>query len=440
MDISLLYQLFLISDGIATDSRKSVEGKMFFALKGVNFDGSNFIDSVIESGASCVVTCNPNWQGQTKIVYVEDVLTTLQHLANYHRKELDIPVLAITGSNGKTTTKELIHFVLSQKYNVHSTSGNFNNLIGLPLTILQANLSHEIMVLEMGSNALGEIAQLCTIAEPDFGLITNIGPAHLEGFGNVAGVLREKTELYRSVISHGGLIFVPGQSKQLLESTVSYSNRQIFDISSEPMDAEKAYHLQIDTTLPHLTGQVADGELAFPFQSVLFGEHNAQNCAAASAIGRHFKVNGQQIAQGLNNYTPNNNRSQIIKSGRTTIILDAYNANPISMEKALDMLDNWPEVEKVAILGDMKELGEHARSAHDSIVSRVKNAGYKSVFFVGSEFGLSTDQVFLSVEALGEYLVGKQDELDNTVILIKGSRSMGLEKILPYLSIDMEQI
>ena len=440
MDVSLLYQLFLKAKGVSTDSRLPVKNTIFFALQGPNFDGSQFIDQVLEAGANFVITSNVTWKGQKKIAIVDDVLIALQELANYHRKSLDIPVLAITGSNGKTTTKELVSRVLGEKFTVHTTRGNFNNLLGLPLTILRARPSDELMVLEMGSNGFGEIEKLCAIADPDFGLITNIGAAHLAGFEDLSGVLQEKTALYRHVVKKDGLLFIPNASGELLLAANSIRKKVCYKVGVEAVNYGETIQIKFDQVVPSISGAFSSSNELITFQSHLIGDHNAENCAAAIAIGLTFNVPPARIARALAKYLPSNNRSQIIKSGKLTVILDAYNANPVSMAKALDTLDVWPSEHKMVILGDMKELGGVSDDAHTKMVERVMSQSYEHAFFVGSEFKKCTEHAFDCVDALGERLLQTSFEFNEGVVLVKGSRSIGLEKILPALTIHLEQV
>lgn len=433
MDTSKLYRYFLDSTGIATDSRKETEGKLFFALKGPNFNAHKYIEQVKAAGAHAIVIDEAEFDIYDNTILVEDVLTALQNLARHHRQELGVPVYAITGSNGKTTTKELVYRVLSQKYNVLSTKGNFNNLLGLPLTILEGTEEHEVFLLEMGSNALGEIARLCEIAQPDFGIITNIGASHLEGFGDLDGVLEEKTALYRAVSKNNGLIFVPQFSEKLRLASESNERRQLFDIGFQIGSNADCFGVEIETTVPAVKGIFHVNGIQQPFESALAGIHNAQNCAAAIVVGVTEAIAPSKIAEAIATYVPQNNRSQQIQREDYLILLDAYNANPVSMSRAMDVLKNWPVKRKFAILGDMKELGSHSSTAHDDLVRQVKNAAFENYFLVGPELRKIDEGAFTDVEALSLFLADAKLDLHDAVILIKGSRSMYLERLLDIL-------
>jgi UDP-N-acetylmuramoyl-tripeptide--D-alanyl-D-alanine ligase len=429
MTIAQLYDIYLRSNGVATDSRKAVEGKIFFALKGPNFNGHQFVDRVLAEGALLAIVDEDDAVVDNRTILVRDTLLTLQNLARHHRICLDIPVYAITGSNGKTTTRELLDRVLSEKYSVHTTKGNFNNLLGLPLTILEANSSHELLLLEMGSNAFGEIARLCEIALPDYGIITNIGAAHLEGFVNHEGVLNEKTSLYRAVQQRGGYIFVPRFSEELMLASDSYEHRIEYDIGHS-FSEERSYCIEIESVVPRIEGVFVGQAEKQSFSSSLAGHHNAQNCAAAIAIGLFEKIEAKKIAKALASYTPENNRSQQITREDYLIILDAYNANPVSMNKALDLLQSWPASKRIAILGDMKELGGFTDSAHQEIVQRLQSSNLDAYFLVGSEMKKATQSAYPDADSLMTHIKTAQVNFKDSVILIKGSRSMGLERLL----------
>ncbi len=438
MDCTDLYDLYLESDGVVTDSRKDVTNRLFFALKGPKFDGHKYVRDVLQSGATYAVVDDPLMATEQGVICVPDALTALQDLARYHRIKLDIPVLAITGSNGKTTTKELVTSVFAQQYAVHSTKGNFNNLLGLPLTILEADQQHDIMVLEMGSNAFGEITRLCEIALPDFGIITNIGAAHLEAFENLEGVLNEKSSLYHAVASRNGTVFVPGSSEILLQAAQVSQSRFIYRRGEHAAETENDVTVEIKSIVPNIKGDFAQNGSSYAFESTLAGDHNAQNCIAAIAIGIQFNISPESIVQGLKSFVPKNNRSQVIERDNFTILLDAYNANPVSMNKALDVLDNWRSAKKAAVLGDMKELGKYSKQAHEELLTRVKKMDLDHLFLVGEEMQKCNKKAYSNVAELGQDILDHPIDLSGMVILVKGSRSIGLEQFLKYIDLPSQ--
>lgn len=435
MNVDELYQIFLKSGGVETDSRLDLKNKIFFAFKGLHFDGNTFAAAAIEQGAVLAIVDNPAMATNEKIVAVDDVLTTLQDLARQHRLALGIQVIAITGSNGKTTTKELAHRVLSKKYHVNTTQGNFNNLLGLPLTILKADTSHDMMLLEMGSNAHGEIEQLCQIAMPDAGLITNIGNAHLEGFGGLDGVHAEKTALFEAVKRREGTIFVNAEDPYLNGEGATYTRSVNYSLGA-PRRSLNECTVAVQQHIPFVILEIPDEDEGVVCQTQMMGMHNAMNCAAAAAIGFHFKISANEIGKALAAYTPADNRSQLMTQGTTDIYLDAYNANPDSMKQALSVLADWPKPHKIALLGDMKEVGDSSFEAHRTLVDQVSRMDLQAYYFVGSEMSAVTDKAFNDVAALGEHL--KRIDLTDTVVLIKGSRSIGMERILKYLPVDFQ--
>jgi UDP-N-acetylmuramoyl-tripeptide--D-alanyl-D-alanine ligase len=421
-----LHRYFLQSSGVCTDTRKISEKSLFVALKGDNFDGNTFVKQAIESGASFAITSVSEYANQQNIFYVNDTLHALQALANYHRKQFNIPLIGITGSNGKTTTKELFYAVLSQRYHTLATKGNLNNHIGVPLTLLQLNRTHELAIIEMGANHQGEIAMLSKIAEPTIGLITNIGKAHLEGFGGIEGVIKGKTELYRFLESNQGLIIYNADNEILKEQvrnhqTLTYGFHVQADCKGEIL--EDTPYLKLAYTFQHEAVQYV--------QSHLIGKYNAENILSAICIGKHLKVDDDAIARGIAAYVPDNSRSQIIKAGKNTIILDAYNANPSSMKAALDNYRRMPENHKIVILGDMFELGETSAIEHQNIIAEALKGNYQSCIFIGPRFGAHQQAnalFFESTESCAAYLKGlNQQPLS---ILIKGSRGMKLETLL----------
>jgi len=429
--IENLYQLFLNHPRIFTDSRKANEGGIFLALKGENFDGNDFVERAIADGADYAIADRKDLTGKNKIIIVDDVLKTLQNLANYHRKHLKIPVLAITGTNGKTTTKELITNVLNQKYNVLSTTGNLNNHIGVPLTLLSITSEHEIAVIEMGANHPGEIDFLCSIAEPDFGLITNVGRAHLEGFGSFEGVKKTKGELFDFITRDGEGIFINNGNEHLM--------------SMAPESVTKFTYSTCDQTA-QLQGEAVNSDLLlvckvlFPkgwlyIKTNLTGAYNMENVLAACRIGLYFGVDPVLIQKGIENYFPSNNRSQVLQIGDSKIIADCYNANPSSMEASVRNFMQLDKPKKTMILGDMLELGNDAKFEHQKIADLVANSGITDVYWVGSHFQqVSTpaeSQKYLNVDDFISAI--DKRNFENRFILIKGSRGIRLEKILEFL-------
>ncbi|PIE48637.1 MAG: UDP-N-acetylmuramoyl-tripeptide--D-alanyl-D-alanine ligase [Flavobacteriales bacterium] len=425
MDIPTLYTLFKKHPHIITDTRKMVQNGLFFALKGDNFNGNTFAKEALKKGASYAVVDETADADDTKIILVEDVLSTLQQLAAYHRNQLGLPILAITGSNGKTTTKELINAVLSQKYNTVATKGNLNNHIGVPLTLLSMDTTTEFGIVEMGANHLGEIAFLSQIAQPDYGYITNFGKAHLEGFGSLEGVVKGKTELYRYLKAHGKTVFVNDAiPKQMAVS--KGINRITFG----------GQQTEIPVVLHTVSPFVSVMYKGLEMNSWLIGSYNFNNIAAAIAIGHYFKVNAKNIKTAIENYTPQNSRSQLINTSHNQLILDAYNANPTSMLAALENLAGLKVEKKIAILGDMFELGDSALEEHQRIVDVCQEVEIDKVFIIGELF----NQCLVLSEKIEKYSSFEKaievfESLKNAgaTILIKGSRGMALERVTKYL-------
>ena len=422
MEIERLHQLFLSSKGLTTDTRKIQRDQLFFALKGDNFNGNLFAAQAIsKSGSYAIVDEEEHATGKNYIL-VDDVLQTLQQLATFHRKFLNIPILAITGSNGKTTSKELINAVLRRKYETLATQGNLNNHIGVPLTLLSMKTTTEFGIVEMGANHHGEIRQLCDIAQPDYGYITNFGKAHLEGFGSVEGVIRAKSELYEYLKNNGKLMFLniddPVQHKRS-----SYASTFTFGTSKEA-------NVRISYPVSTKTAQISCDQ--HTFSSVLTGSYNSVNIAAAVCIGTYFKVPGDAIQKSIAAYTPKNNRSQLVHLGNNTLVMDAYNANPTSMRAALESFQNYPAEKKWVILGDMFELGTSAEKEHQEIASYVANMDIEKAFLVGTNFHkVSTSKTnIIKFENFGQLeLALKASPPENSFILIKGSRGMALERV-----------
>lgn len=428
MSIPELHKVFLESDGICTDTRKLKPNQLYFALKGEYFNGNKFAQQALESGALKAIIDEKDFFNSQTII-VNDVLETLQELASYHRSFLNIPIIVLTGSNGKTTTKELINSVLKQRFKTFATLGNFNNHIGVPLTLLSMNSETEIGIVEMGANHQKEIEALCKIAKPNYGLITNYGKAHLEGFGGIQGVIKGKSEMYDFLAKNNGTAFVYDQDPIQIEKSNKVSTTITF--GSQYSD----YPIRLESIAPNLTVEF-DTEF---IHSNLIGSYNFTNIAVAVAIGSYFKVPMEHIKIGITNYIPKNNRSQIIKKSTNNIILDAYNANPTSMAAALKNLQLQNTQKKVAFIGDMFELGETAQEEHQEILKLAHTLDIDQVFAIGPSFGKSSplnknQHVFLSYEAFAQAY--SHNPLKQCTILIKGSRGMKMERILELLPSD----
>ncbi len=428
MTTEQLHQLFLKHPKVSTDSRKITSDSIFFALKGDNFDGNTFASKALEEGAAfAVVDNNECHQEHQKTILVEDALTALQELAAFHRKYLGIPILALTGSNGKTTTKELIHAVLRQKYKTVATAGNLNNHIGVPLTLLEMNEKTEMGIVEMGANHAGEIAFLSSLVNPDFGYITNFGKAHLEGFGSLDGVIEAKSELYAHLRRNNKMVFVNANDSIQIEKT---TGMQTFSFG----DGTTSSDIQVEfiDANPNIRLQFSGMEIT----TNLIGTYNTVNIAAAIAMGSYFKVLKEAIKKGIEDYTPNNNRSQILHQNGNTILLDAYNANPSSMLAAIENFKQLDATKKVLFLGDMFELGKDAEEEHQTVVDLVADMHFDAVYFIGENFfktKVSAPQAIQleNFEEVNSHLENKK--FTNSSILIKGSRGMALERLLEFL-------
>lgn len=434
MEISRLHQLFVNADkAVSTDSRKIEPGCIFFALRGDNFNGNQYALTALEKGASYAVVDDLDLAEQDRCILVDDVLTTLQDLARYHRRQLHIPIIAITGSNGKTTTKELIAAVLGSQYRIHYTQGNLNNHIGVPLTLLQLDQQLEVAVIEMGANHQGEIDLLCRIAEPTHGLITNIGKAHLEGFGGIEGVKKGKSELYRYLAEKNGLAFVNNNEPFLIDLSAVVRKRIYYELSEAPDPQHKPYEVKLLQLQPFIRVAFLDDHAQLiESSSKLMGVHNFQNIKTAITLGKYFKVPGEKIKAAIESYNPNMNRSQVISWGSNSILLDAYNANPSSMEVTLRSFAENSSENKVVILGDMFELGDSAPVEHERIAQLASSLNFEQVVLVGKHFSKVAQQLgcihFDKVEELKGWFTSQSWE--NKAILIKGSRGMALERVL----------
>jgi UDP-N-acetylmuramoyl-tripeptide--D-alanyl-D-alanine ligase len=430
MKTGQLYNLFKESTGISTDSRSVRKGQMFFALWGSNFNGNKFAADAINKGALCAVIDDPAFESEGTIL-VDDCLFELHALAAQYRKELKVPVLAITGTNGKTTTKELISAILARKYKVHSTMENLNNHIGVPLTILSASADTEMMIIEMGANHTGEIRSLCLIAKPDYGIITNIGKAHIEGFGSIEGIIKAKTELYEFLKRSNGMALYNDKNQILTEKIFRSA------IKAVPYSAPDGTALDIEEDSEGLVlGLLAShNHHTWKIRTRLFGRHNLENVKAAIASGLFFDVKMDEIVEAIENYTPANNRSQVKVTKYNTLICDSYNANPESMINAIESFSGLMESSRLIILGDMFELGDQAETEHLRILEKLKNMQVENVLLAGSVFsklaGAYSYRSFDNVNSLISHL--KKDQVKGFHILIKGSRGMMLEKIYDYL-------
>lgn len=429
-NIEQLYELYLQYPEIITDSRKAKPCSLFFALKGENFDGNNFAEQALKNGCNYAICDNEKVISRNKYILADNVLNTLQNLASYHRRKIGIPIIAVTGTNGKTTTKELIKNVLAKKYKVYATVGNLNNHLGVPLTLLNVEKNIEIAIIEMGANHIGEINSLCNIAQPDFGLITNIGKAHLEGFGSFEGVINAKSELYNYLNENNGIVFVNSDDiiltsnlKTFRNDIIKYGSGNGSICSGTVANGSFFLKLVVDTN-----GKKTE------IQSQLYGEYNLNNILAAVCIGRYFNIDITDIKEAIESYIPQNNRSQIIRKGTNTIILDAYNANPSSMAEALNNFVRIKSGKKLIILGDMFELGEYSSLEHEKIVDYLIDNNLNNTIFVGENFHKANKfffNAFVHITDLQKWLVN--NKFENYYILIKGSRRMQLESILEYL-------
>lgn len=420
MKIQKLYKIFKKNPNICIDSRKAETGSIFFGIKGDNFDGNKFVSEALKKCSYAIID-NPKYIVDKRTLLVKNSLSSLQALAKFHRHKLNIPILAITGTNGKTTTKELIRDVLSQKYKVVATSGNLNNHIGVPLTLLSMNDLTEFGIVEMGANHLNEIANLCNIANPDFGIITNIGKAHLEGFGSFDNIIKAKNELYKYLINNAGVIFKNAENKILNELTPN--DRTInYYINDANINPEHSLFLNFD----YQSQKIATN---------LVGIYNIENILAAISVGNYFNIDMGKIKQAIENYKPSNIRSQYKKTKYNQLILDNYNANPSSMAASIQNFSQLKFTDCILILGDMFELGKSSSQEHKIVIDLVHNLGFKMVFLVGKEFYKHTNvynfEYFISTELLISQL--KKKQVRGKHILLKGSRGMQLEKLVEYL-------
>ncbi|MFD0752221.1 UDP-N-acetylmuramoyl-tripeptide--D-alanyl-D-alanine ligase [Mucilaginibacter calamicampi] len=433
MNTEQLYQIYLQHPVITTDTRKITPGSLFFALKGENFDANTFAAQAIEAGAAYAIIDNAEYKAGEKYILIDDVLAALQDLARHHRRQLSIPVVGLTGTNGKTTTKELINAVLSEQFNTLATQGNLNNHIGVPLTLLNINTSHQAAVIEMGANHVGEIALLSSISQPTHGLITNVGKAHLEGFGSLEGVKKAKGELYdflsannqQAFINSNNPILMTMQAARRFQTPPVFYGDAIDDLVSGEITGNAPY-LSLKWT------NNTSGE-SYEVKTQLTGAYNLDNILAAICIGVHFNLSPEQINKGISNYQPKNNRSQVVQTASNTLICDYYNANPTSMAAAIGNMGELAADNKVLVLGDMFELGTEAKAEHKAILEKALATPVNRRVIIGKEFYKLKDdalpvEFYETRDDAAEGL--KQRPITNSTILIKGSRGMALEKLV----------
>jgi len=423
MEIPDLYQLYLQYPSIKIDTRKISKGDIFFALKGINFNGNHFAKQALDAGAAFAVIDEELSFADERLIKSSDVLSTLQQLAKHHRQQFTIPFIAITGSNGKTTTKELIHAVLSSSYTTYTTEGNLNNHIGVPLTILKIKNDAEAAVIEMGANHQKEIEGYCSYAMPTHGLITNIGKAHLEGFGGIEGVKKGKGELFEYLKDHNGTVFVNTIDDHIkkISSGIKSVTYGVEEGSIKGKAINSSSFLEVEITEEASTWVI---------KTQLVGKYNLPNVLAAVTIGKYFNIPGERIKTAIENYSPSNSRSQLIKKDSNTIILDAYNANPASMKAAIENFANMPGSDKILLLGSMMELGTDSQKEHEELINLIDKFSWKDVILVGENFKSAKHSYrhFDNSELVKDWL--KQNQPKHSFLLIKGSRSMQMEKVL----------
>ena len=418
-----IIELFYHTTGVSTDTRKIKKNCLFLCLKGDNFNGNEFANQALKEGAKYVIVDELKFKTNDNIYFVDDVLIYLQKLANYHRKKFNIPVIGITGSNGKTSTKELIRIVLEKKYNVLATEGNLNNHIGVPLTLLNINKNHEIAIIEMGANKFKDIEELCDIAEPNYGIITNIGKAHLEGFRNFEGVLKTKKELYDSILKNHGTLIINGDDEILINNApevkkIKYGTSEKSDLIGELINLSPFVEMRWKS----------DNYSSEMISTKMIGKYNFYNFLAAIAFGKTFNIEPEKINEAISEYTPDNKRSQVKKTMNNTLILDCYNANPSSMTSALESFSQIHHPNKIAIIGDMLELGDDSIKEHQNILDLTKKLNLNKIT-VGPIFeSINSDELkFSNTLKTAEYL--RTISIKDHLILLKGSRGIGLEKL-----------
>lgn len=414
MEIQNLYKKFLECSGISIDTRTLKIDDLFVAIKGETFDGNKYALKAIDAGAKYALVDDRSLSSSNQLILVEDCLDTLQELANYHRKQFTGSVLAITGSNGKTTTKELVYQVLKTHLKVQCTQGNFNNHLGVPLTLLSIEKDVDVAIIEMGANHLGEIAALCQIVEPNFGIITNIGTAHIGEFGGRENIVRAKSELFDYILKNDGQVFINTEDLVLKNMSKRFKKHIPF-----PNDL-----CIFQNSTPYVTYKEENNDLV---ETNLIGSYNFLNIASSITIGNHFGVPNHKMHEAIKNFIPDNNRSQILKLGSNTVILDAYNANPDSVKVSLNNLADFDSTRKVAVLGDMKELGVFSEMEHKKTIEHTEGLSLKDTYLVGEEYSKINATAYQSVDKLEAFLI--QNPFYNSVVLLKGSRSMALEQL-----------
>lgn len=427
IETAKIYERYLEGGSVCTDTRHINPGSIFFALKGDRFNANEFAAEALSKGASYAVIDDAKFRHGDRYILVDNVLDTLQKLARYHRDQLQIPVLGLTGSNGKTTSKELINAVLSKKFRTHATKGNLNNHIGVPLTVLSINRSVEIAIVEMGANHLGEIAMLCNIANPTHGLITNIGKAHIGTFGGFENIVRGKSELYQHLLANQGKVFINSQNDILANMAKRFKDPVLYPAKGN------FYHAALVSADPMVTVRAENGEV---FETNLIGSYNFENIAAALCIGKFFGVDPAQANEAVASYVPANMRSQVIRKNTNLVILDAYNANPSSMQAAIENLASMKARNKVLILGDMFELEEEAAKEHQAIGKLIREKGFRNVYLCGLLFKSALHEIpgakyFTKKEELVQEI--KQFPISDSTVLVKASRGIGLETIVDHL-------
>jgi UDP-N-acetylmuramoyl-tripeptide--D-alanyl-D-alanine ligase len=433
-----LYKIYQKHPLISTDTRKIAPGSLFFALKGDKFDANTFAEQAIAAGAAYAIIDNPKYNKGENYILVDDVLNALQDLARHHRRQLSIPVVGLTGTNGKTTTKELINAVLSQHFNTYATQGNLNNHIGVPLTILSINSSHQAAVIEMGANHQKEIELLCTISQPTHGLITNVGKAHLEGFGGVEGVKKGKGELYDYLKASNGITFVNSDSTDLMAMQHARALKNVTFYGS--IDLDNLVSGKLIENSPYLILQWTDNSTgkSYEVKSQLTGAYNLDNILAAICIGVYFKLTPEQINAGVSGYQPKNNRSQITKTATNTLICDYYNANPSSMAVAIENIGKIEAKYKVLVLGDMFEMGQESAVEHEAILKKALETPVDERIFIGGEFYKAKESMDHGSWTINKFYLTAEDAIaglkanpiKNATVLIKGSRGMALERLV----------
>lgn len=435
----VLYDIYRKHPVITIDSRHCPNGSIFFALKGDFHNANQYALQALENGCAYAVVDEAQYAIDNRFILVNDVLSSLQELANFHRMQMGIKIIGITGSNGKTTTKELIASVLRQKHNIHFTQGNLNNHIGVPLTLLQIKPEHQLAIIEMGANHPGEIKTLCQIAMPNFGIITNVGKAHLEGFGSFEGVKKTKAELYDFIAARGLCVFINQDNEHLkqMATKAGLSTKQQISFTLKKHPQFGKITGAIIGSDPYLRMQCQTG-IAFDVNTQLIGTYNAENVMAAVTIGHFFGLNNELIRKGIEEYQPSNNRSQMTKTASNHLVVDAYNANPTSMRAAIlnfaeTELSESKQYQKLLVLGDMLELGDQSHEEHQTIIQLLQEKKFEHVWLVGNHFGhcVHNFRQFSDVEQVMDFL--QKNKIKNKLVLIKGSRSIQLEKIIPLL-------